>query len=136
MHYLDTCICVEFLRGRLRYGYQELRDGGPDEFKLPAIVIAELFYGAEHSANPDRELRIVEEFTSAFEEAPFDGAAARQYGRLRQHLGSQGMLIGDRDLMIASCALANDATLVTRNVKEFARVPNLRLESWEEVELD
>ena len=136
MRFLDTCICVEFLRGRLRYGYQELRKGRPGDFMLPSIVLAELFYGAEHSANPERELRIVGEFVGTFEVAPFDAASARQYGKLRQLLGSQGMLIGDRDLMIAACALANEAVLVTRNVKEFVRVPNLRIESWDEVDLE
>ena len=135
MRFLDTCICVEFLRGRLKLGYQQLRAGKPGNFKLPAIVVAELAYGAEHSKAPERELRIVDQFVDAFEVAPFDLAAAREYGRLRQSLASQGQLIGDRDMMIASCALAAGATLVTNNISEFKRVPALKLESWAEVEL-
>lgn len=109
--------------------------GEPSEYKLPAIVIAELFFGAEHSSNPDRELCIVEQFVSAFEITPFDYGTAREYGRLRQLLGSKGKLIGDRDLMIAASALAHGATLVTRNVNEFKRVPKLTLEAWYEIDL-
>ena len=135
MHFLDTCICIDFLRGRLKEGYQEMRNGRPGDFQLPSIVIAELYYGAAHSANPEKETSIVEEFIGAFETAPFDRKSAQEYGRLRQLLGSQGLLIGDRDLMIASCALANHATLVTNNLKEFERVPNLKLESWREINL-
>ena len=38
--------------------------------------------------------------------------------------------IGRADLLIACIALAHDATLVTRNVKDFAKVPNLKIENW------
>ena len=132
MYFLDTCICVEFLRGRLRRGYQEMHNGQPGDFQLPAIVVAELWFGAERSANPDRECAIVGEFVQAFEIRPFDAAAAREYGRIRQLLGSKGAVIGDRDMMIAASVLASGATLVTNNVSEFARVPGLRIESWAE----
>ena len=135
MHFLDTCICIEFLRGRLTSGYQLMRKGRPEDFRLPAIVVAELLYGAEHSANPTRETKIVETFVEAFTVVPFDAEAGRHYAKIRQELGSQGNLIGERDLMIAATALAHRATLVSRNMREFQRVPGLRLESWSEAEL-
>lgn len=59
---------------------------------------------------------------------PFDEAAAEQFeslinvDRLRQ--------IGRADLLIASVALANNATLVTRNLRHFRRVPNLSVVNW------
>lgn len=135
MYLLDTCICIEFLRGRLPYGYSLMREGRPEDFQLPSIVVAELFFGAEHSSQPERERSVVEAFVDAFNVVPFDVESAREYGKLRQFLGGQGQLIGDRDMMIASCALANRATLVSRNAKEFQRVPNLRLETWAEQDL-
>ena len=135
MYFLDTCICIDFLRGRLKLGYQFMRNGKPEDFQLPAIVAAELFYGAEHSSNPARETKIVEAFVEAFEIVPFDIAAAREYARLRQELGSQGKLIGNRDLMIAATALAHRATLVSRNIGEFKRIPSLKLESWDEADV-
>ena len=130
MYFLDSCICIEFLRGRLQAGYELMRAGRPEDYQLPAIVVAELFFGAEHSAAPARERAIVEEFVGAFAVAPFDIASAREYGRLRQEVGAQGNLIGDRDLMIAASAFACRATLVTRNLRDFQRVPKLKLESW------
>ena len=135
MWYLDTCVCIEFLRGRLRHGYQLMRAEKPESFQLPSIVVAELWYGVEHSANPEREGKVVGAFTGAFQIAPFDGACAREYGRLRQLLASQGNLIGERDLMIAACAMVNRATLVTNDMRDFARIPGLPLESWAEVDL-
>lgn len=62
---------------------------------------------------------------------PFDIAAARHFGTVRASLSRQGQMIGPYDLQIAAIALANDLTLVTHNTREFARVPDLRLEDWE-----
>lgn len=135
MHFLDTCICIEFLRGRLKSGYQLMRESKPDDFGLPAVVAAELLFGAEHSADPARETKIVETFVETFTVVPFDLESARRYAAIRQELGAQGQLIGDRDLMIAAIALAHDATLVSRNIREFRRVPALKLESWDEADL-
>lgn len=135
MYLLDTCVCVEFLRGHLSYGYKLMRETAPANFRLPSIVIAELCYGAEHSADPERERALVDAFIEAFEVVPFDEACAREYGRIRQMLGSKGALIGDRDLMISATALAHRAILVTNNMKEFKRVPGLELESWSEIEM-
>lgn len=83
--------------------------------------------------DPAREGAIVGAFLDAFEITPFDAKAAREYGRICQLLGSQGKLIGDRDMMIAASALTREATVITENVGEFARVPGLQLESWTEV---
>lgn len=135
MLYLDTCICVEFLRGRLRHGYNMMRESRPEDFQLPAIVVAELFYGAEHSDNPEKQLKLVDAFVSAFKIAPFDRSCAQEYGKLRQKLASSGNLIGDRDIMIAATARANGATLVTNNENDFKRIPDFAFESWAEIDI-
>jgi tRNA(fMet)-specific endonuclease VapC len=61
----------------------------------------------------------------------FDDAVAEVYGRLRAELDLRGTPIGPNDLLIAATALAHGLTLVTRNEKEFGRVPGLRIENWE-----
>jgi tRNA(fMet)-specific endonuclease VapC len=58
--------------------------------------------------------------------APFDRRAADEYLRLR----ALRIRIGTPDLRIAAIALALDATLVTRNLRDFRRVPGLRVENW------
>ena len=62
---------------------------------------------------------------------PFDDRAAEEYGKIRAHLSSAGTLIGPNDLIIAATALAHACTVVTRNTREFSRVPGLLLEDWE-----
>jgi tRNA(fMet)-specific endonuclease VapC len=61
---------------------------------------------------------------------PWSARAADEYSRLRTFLERQGTPIGAMDLMIAAHALAENAVLVTNNLREFRRVPNLRLENW------
>lgn len=56
----------------------------------------------------------------------FDERAAAEYERLR---GAR-VRVGSMDLKIAAIALANDATLLTRNTGHFEKVPGLRLQNW------
>ena len=73
---------------------------------------------------------VFDAIVQGFEAMSFDEDAARRYGEVRAALERQGQPIGRNDLMIAAHALALDATLVTDNVREFARVEGLRLENW------
>ena len=61
---------------------------------------------------------------------PFDPRAAEAYGRLRAELEREGRRLGEPDLRIASIALSRGVTLVTGNVRHFARVPGLVVEDW------
>ena len=53
-----------------------------------------------------------------------------RYGQLRAELERAGRRVAEPDLRIAAIALARDATLVTANVRRFARIPDLRVENW------
>jgi tRNA(fMet)-specific endonuclease VapC len=66
----------------------------------------------------------------AIDVIPFDAAAAERYGALRAQLEAAGQRLAEADLRIAAIALAHDLTLVTGNVRHFARVPELRVENW------
>ena len=59
---------------------------------------------------------------------PFGDGAAREFERLQTQKGLKK--IGHADRLVASVALANDATLVARNLKHFRQVPNLRVVNW------
>jgi len=72
----------------------------------------------------DRSERKLAELTVA----PFDEAAGRELSQLEQV--KKLKKIGRAHLLIASIALANNATLVTRNLKHFRQVPNLQVENW------
>lgn len=86
------------------------------------------------AANRDELLVAVERLEAderkldGIDSLPVTPAAADQFERLRTN--TKLKKIGRRDLLIACVALAHDATLVTRNTKDFALVPGLKLENW------
>ncbi len=73
----------------------------------------------------DRLSRTLDRF-AAFRIIGWTPDAGLKFLQLRQ----QRIRIGTMDLRIASIVIANDATLLTRNLKDFVRVPGLRVENW------
>ncbi len=102
-----------------------------DDIVLCAPVRAELLYGALRSAKPNENILSIQNFARPFSSLSFDDAAADHFSRIRLVLETQGAMIGPYDLQIASIAIANRATLVSHNTREFRRVPGLLLEDWE-----
>lgn len=128
---LDTNVCIRYMNGRAPAVLQHLQALQPTDIVVCAVVKAELFYGAHRSHNPERSLAIQRQFLQPYRSLPFDDAAAEIAGQLRAQLASSGTPIGPHDLQIAAIALANGCTLVTHNVREFGRVPDLSIEDWE-----
>ena len=128
---LDTNACIRVLNGTSTTLVARLRASRPSEIKLCSVVKAELLFGARKSSDPARNLRLLERFFEPFESLPLDDACAAAYGAIRYELERSGLPIGANDLLIAATAVAHDAVLVTHNVREFSRVPGLRLEDWE-----
>jgi tRNA(fMet)-specific endonuclease VapC len=127
---LDTNVCIPLINRTDKALRERLLSHRPDEVVLCSVVKAELLFGARNSRQVADNLDRVARFCSAFQSLPFDDAAADHYGAIRAALGSKGRLIGGNDMLIASIALATSATLVTRNIQEFERVPGLAIEAW------
>lgn len=132
MYLLDSCVCIDLMRGKLPIAYDLMGKSDPHIFGVPAIVVAELSFGVERSSNPEKNRLLTERFLAPYTIVPFDAACARAYGVIRNQLRKDGRLIGPNDLLIAATAVAHQAVLVSNNVDEFKRVEGLRLESWHE----
>ena len=106
--------------------------GTPPEHQFTsAITVGEMIYGADRSPRRDILLHQFESLLwSNLQILPFDTPAAETYGHLRANLEQEGLPLAEPDLRIASIALVHDLTLVTGNVRHFARVPSLRVENW------
>lgn len=102
----------------------------PTEQCTTAITLGELIYGVEKRGSPKLAARVHELIASAGPILPFDELAAQRYGELRTELEAAGRRVAEPDLRIAAIALAREATLVTGNVRHFARIPGLRVENW------
>jgi tRNA(fMet)-specific endonuclease VapC len=123
----NTCIYALKLQGRV---VERLRDHAPDDLGVTIITIAELWFGAHKSVRPPVARREMDGFLEPFAVLPFDLEAAEAYARVRFELERIGRPIGERDLLIASIALARGLSVVTHNVSEFERVPGLKTEDW------
>ena len=97
---------------------------------LSVINVAELLHGVEESSRPNDNLRSVEDFLSRIDVLPYTIKAAQHYGAIRTSLERAGQPIGVNDLHVAAQARSEGLTLVTNNVREFARIPGLQLENW------
>ena len=134
MYVLDTCICVDIMRGKLPLAYDIMRQCDPKQFAISAITVAELEFGACKSSQPDQTRMKMERFLAPFRIVPFDDVCARAYGEIRNQLRLDGNPIGPNGLCIAATAIALQATLVSENIREFSRVKGLKLENWAEVD--
>lgn len=125
---LDTNALIHAQRGRPPAVRMHLQARSPDDLAISAISIAELWYGAAKHIDPAGKRELWQRYLAPYAVYAFDPPAAEIHGDLRFRLRHGP--IGDRDLLIAAIALANDLTVVTHNIREFERVPELRVEDW------
>jgi len=97
---------------------------------ISSITLSEVIYGAEKSSHPNKNLDTIEEFISHLEVLFYDPTTSQQYGRIKSQLERKGQMIGEIDLHIAAHASSHSLTLVSNNLREFERIPNLDLENW------
>ena len=126
---LDTNAVIALLNAQGGLVSQRIRQYRPADIGLPSIVMHELYFGAFRSQRIERNLALVDRLR--FEVLPFDQDDARRAGEIRAALAAQGTPIGGYDVLIAGQARARGLTLVSRNVREFARVESLCVENWE-----
>lgn len=126
----DTNVWIGILKqpgGRLA---QNLLRRDPSQIFLCSIVKAELWHGAQKYRRTDLRLKTLETLFADFVSLPFDDLAAWHYADIRHRLELAGRIIGPNDLKIAAICRANGTTLVSSNLVEFSRVPDLLLEDW------
>ena len=97
---------------------------------MPAIVAYEVWIGVLGSQNTRRRRAQYEQFLATVEVLPFDSVVGRRAAELRYALERRGEGIGPMDTLIAATALSRNATLVTRNLREFGRVQGLKVVDW------
>ncbi len=127
---LDTNIVSYWMRGDEKV-IQHLKQYRPCDLCISTITLAEILYGIERSESKKRQrIKKLESICSQLDVLPFDESAAKKYGLIRSALEKKGAPISERDLQIASIAMANNLVLVTHNTKEFHRIQGLRVEDW------
>ena len=126
---LDTNICIYIINTKPAHVIDRFNREQIGNIAISSITAAELAYGVAKSGS-ERNKQALELFFVPLEILPLDETVIWKYGETRAFLEKTGKVIGALDMIIAAHALALDAILVTNNIKEFRRVPDLRIENW------
>ena len=130
MNYLLDTDTLIYVFKRLGNCLVRLNAQPDDRIAISSISLFELEYGMGKSENRIKMDSYVLNLCKRYAVLDFDLAAARQAGGLRALLHTQGKPIGPYDVQIAGVALSKNLTIVTRNTREFSRVPGLKVENW------
>jgi tRNA(fMet)-specific endonuclease VapC len=126
---LDSNICIHFLTGKYNI-IEKLNEVGIDNCAISEITLAELVYGAEKSANPKKNHKLIEKFIGQLSIVSTIFDAIQTYGKEKVRLQSEGKMISDFDLFIGCTSIENDLIMVTENIKEFERIRGIKIENW------
>lgn len=130
IRFLDTNICIYFLKGTYPQIRTRLMQHGPEDIKIPVIVKAELLYGAAKSDKRKENEKNITRFLEPFEIVPFNDSATVCCADIRSKAEVKGSPIGPNDLIIAATVLSQNGVLVTNNTKEFQRIQEFMVENW------
>jgi tRNA(fMet)-specific endonuclease VapC len=126
---LDTNIISHAMRSPMGPVVARMADVEGQGLYTTIIVAAELRFGAVRKGSP-RLAQEVEAVLGRLSVKSIEPPLDQVYAALRSDLEGKGTPIGDADLWIAAQALHDGSVLVTDNVREFGRVPELRIENW------
>ena len=126
---LDTNTCIYIINNRPPNVLEKFRKYKAGEVGISSIAASELAYGVAKSGSA-KNRKALDMFLAPMQILPFDSQCLWFYADLRTSLEKQGLSIGPMDTLIAAQALSIDGTLVTNNIKEFMRVPKLKLDNW------
>lgn len=126
---LDTNILSDLVRNPQGLVFQRIATAGENCICTSIVVACELRFGAAKSGSV-RLAQQLDSILNVLPVLPLEPPVERHYAAIRTHLEQAGMPIGPNDLLIAAHALALSLTLVTANIREFSRVPDLSVENW------
>lgn len=126
---LDTDTLVYFYK-RAGNCHQHLEHVSDQDIAISTINMFELEFGLAKSSNPLPLRAFLRELIRRYNVVDFDTTACQRAGEIRAYLQSKGTPIGPYDVQVAGVAMARDLVLVTRNTREFERVPGLKVENW------
>ncbi|MDP2954824.1 MAG: type II toxin-antitoxin system VapC family toxin [Longimicrobiales bacterium] len=131
---LDTDTCSYLMKAVSGALDQRLAEAGVEDVCISVLTKAELLFGVAVSPRPSRDRESLDQLLAYMQVLDLPEAAADHYAEIRADLQRKGKLIGANDLLLGAHARCLGLTLVTNNVREFSRVPGLKVENWVESE--
>ena len=128
LYMLDTNMCIYLIKNQPPEVAERFAACQVGDVLMSAITHAELEYGVRGSADPSRERVNLASLVQDIVVVPFDSAAALAYGPIR--LATRDTKKDHLDKLIAAHAVSLGATVVTNNLRDFAKYPGLNVENW------
>jgi predicted nucleic acid-binding protein len=130
--HLDTSFLIDVMREtsaeRPAAAWEFIESLPEDEVLAMSVhAVCEIRAGAELSRRAMQEREVIDRHLSGLLVVYPDDRFAAEYARVYAQTSRAGRPIAAMDLLIATAALLDHAPLVTRNVKDFSRVPGLRV---------
>ncbi len=125
---IDTDICIEILRGNKKV--LNACSAYPGTISISFMSVAELFYGAMNSSDPDHNTTLVEEFLLTVHIIDSDFSSMKKFGEIKTDLKNKNSLLPDADILIAATVFEHCEKLITGNIKHYERIDNLIIENW------
>ena len=131
MKYLMDPNCIYIINEKPNEVLRKFEKYPVHEFAISSITHAELQYGVAKSEHRSTNQKALDEFLLPLTILPFHGKRLTEtYGRIRAFLESKGKTIGPLDMLIAAHALSLGLIIISNNIHEFSRIPNLKCENW------
>ena len=127
---LDTDICIYIIKKKPKAVLQRFEALEVGSVVMSVITHGELQYGALGSHRSNEALKTLTNLARLIPAQAISNRVVTDYADIRHTLRTKGQMIGGNDLWIAAHARSEDLTLVTNNVREFSRVPELKIENW------
>ena len=125
---IDTDICIELLKGNKKIVQRRGEYDGP--IGICFMTIAELYYGAEKSMEPAKNIETIDKLLLTLEIVQPDLSILRRFGAIKAQLRKEGMPIADADVFIASATMERAEKLITGNKTHYEKIPGLVLDDW------
>jgi len=129
---LDTTFLIDLLRKKpeaeKKLSSLMKRSDAPS---VAVVTLGELFYGAYKSKNVEMEKEKINGVLGGLLMLELDKYGAEKFGQLLASLDQAGQKINDRDVLIAAIAMSkHENVIVTRNSKDFEKIPGIVVESY------
>jgi len=127
MKYLvDSDVVADYL-GAKPHAIDLLSALPKEEIAVSLVTVGEIYEGIYYGRDPQKAEVIFRQFLRLAEALPLTQTIMQRFAQIRGELRRKGQIIGDFDILIAATALHHDLLVVTRNTKDYQRIPQLRL---------
>lgn len=128
---IDTSVLVTAERAKI--DLREIASSFNDDVSISVVTVSEMLHGLHRATGltiRERRSRFIEGLLDLLPVMSIDLEIAREHSRIWAFLAMKGNMIGMNDAWLAATCIANDLTIATSNIRDFERVPDLKISVW------